>query len=83
MRSAIVISLVLAVWACSPTTSAQQQAPSPLTRADSARITALFLGSGAADSARYLTLREVFARRDSVEAAAKANPRRYANLRVF
>ena len=82
MRSAIFAILVMGAFGCSATPSAHQQAPSPLTRADSARITAAFLGSSAVDSARYATLREYFAWRDSVE-AARVNPRRYTSLRVF
>ena len=79
MRSAILATLVLGAFGCS---APRRSAPSPLTRADSARITSAFLASGAVDSAGGVTLREVFARRDSVE-AAKANRRRYINLRVF
>jgi hypothetical protein len=83
MRSAILTSLVLATLGCSAATSARQPGPSTLTRADSARITAAYLAGAPADSARYAALRELLAPRDSVEAAAKANPRRYINLRVF
>ena len=83
MRSAILTSLVLAGLGCSAATSARQRAPSALTRADSARIAVAFLTGTPADSAHYTTLRDFFARRDSVEAAVRANPRRYVNLRVF
>jgi len=82
MRSTILATLVLGAFGCSAAPSAQRQDPSPLTRADSARITAAFLSGAVVDSARYVTLREFFARRDSVE-AAKANPRRYTSLRIF
>lgn len=83
MRSAFLASLLSATLGCSAATSVRQEAPSALTRADSARITAAYLAGAPADSARYATLREFLARRDSVEAAAKANPRQYVNLRVF
>jgi len=78
MRSPILAAIMLGALGCN---TPRKLAPSPLTRADSARITAAFLSSGAVDSASYVTLREFFARRDSVE-AVKAN-RRYINLRVF
>lgn len=82
MRSAILAGFVLGVLGCSSAPSRQKPGPSPLTRADSARITAAFLSGSTANSANYSTLREYFARRDSVE-AANANPRRYRNIRVF
>jgi hypothetical protein len=82
MRSAILTTLMLGALGCIAGPSARQRLPSPLTRADSARITTAFLGGGAANSAGYVTLRQFFARHDSLEAARTA-PRRYASLRVF
>ena len=82
MRSAILATLLFGAFGCRTAPSVRQPAPSPLTRADSARIAAAFLTGSGADSAGDVTLREFFARRDSVE-AANANPRRYINLRVF
>jgi hypothetical protein len=83
MRAAIVTGIVLATLGCSAAATARQQPAPILTSADSAAITAAFLAGDRADSARYVTLRQFFARRDSVEAAAKADPRRYMRLVVF
>ena len=83
MRWAICLSLVCATLGCGAVSSARQRAPSPVTRADSARITTAFLRSITGDSAARLTLAQLIARRDSIEAAVKANPRRYELLRVF
>jgi hypothetical protein len=80
MRSTVLATLVLGALGCGAARSAKHQAPTRLTRADSARITAAFLSGGAV--VRHGTLQEYFARRDSV-LAANAGPRRYKNLRVF
>jgi hypothetical protein len=84
MRSIVLAALVLSAVGCAATPSARHATQAlSLTSADSARITAAFLSGGAGDSTRYLTLRELLVRRDSLEAAANANPRRYTSLRVF
>jgi hypothetical protein len=84
MRSIVLAAFAISAVGCAAAPSARLAArPSNLTSADSARITAAFLSGGAGDSTRYVMLRELSARRDSIEAAAKAIPRRYTSLRVF